>query len=181
VLGVGRFSEEKGFDILVKAWAKVIRKEPNARLTLVGEGQDLPMLKTLAQQLGISATISFEGNRDNVFDYFARADVFVLPSRNEGMSNALLEAMAMGKACIASDIPANRSVLTPEVDGLMFKKNDSDELADLIVYLLHEPYLRKKLGANARDKIIARFSIDIIAKLYIQLYSQLAVSRHLKT
>lgn len=173
VLGVGRFSEEKGFDILVKAWAKVLSKESNARLVLVGDGQDLPALKTLAQELGIITTMSFEGNRNNVFDYLDQANVYVLPSRNEGMSNSLLEAMSMGRACIASDIPANWSVLTPGVDGLMFKKNDPDDLADQIVQLLQNPHLVKKIGANARDTIITRFSIDVIAKMYVQLYSQL--------
>jgi len=180
VLGVGRFSEEKGFDILVKAWGKVINQQPDARLILVGEGQDLPLLQTLAHQLGISSTISFEGNQDNIRDYLAQADVFVLPSRNEGMSNSLLEAMSMGCACVASDIPANWSVLIPEVDGLMFKKNDSDDLADRIVRLLQEPHLGKKLGANARNKIIESFSIDGIAKKYVELYSQLITSGYPK-
>jgi glycosyltransferase involved in cell wall biosynthesis len=178
VLGVGRFSEEKGFDILVNAWAKVISKEPNARLILVGEGQDMQALKDIAQQHGISRAISFEGNRDNVLDYLIKANVYVLPSRNEGMSNSLLEAMSMGRACIASDIPANWSVITPEVDGLMFKKNNPDELADRIVELLQNPKLVEKLGANARDTIISRFSIEVIAKKYVQLYSQLVGSGH---
>lgn len=173
VLGVGRFTEEKGFDILVKAWAKVIEREPDARLVLLGDGIDFPMLKDMACQLGVDNTISFEGNRDNVFDYLSQATIFVLPSRNEGMSNSLLEAMSMGRACVVSDIPANRSVVTPQVNGLMFRKNDPEDLADRIVQLLQNPHLAQKLGGSARDTIRAEFSIDVAAKKYVELYSQL--------
>lgn len=173
VLGVGRFSEEKGFDILVKAWAKVIDREPDARLVLVGDGMDLPMLKDIACQLGVDATISFEGNRDNIFDYLSQAMIFVLPSRNEGMSNSLLEAMSMGCACVVSNIPANWSVVIPEVNGLMFRKNDTDDLADRIIQLLQSPFLVRELGKSAHDTITAEFSIDVVVKKYAKLYSQL--------
>jgi glycosyltransferase involved in cell wall biosynthesis len=90
------------------------------------------------------------------------------------MSNALLEAMAMGRACIASDIHANRSVLTSEEDGLLFKSTDSDDLAAQIIRLLQQPGLAKKLGKNAREKIMTNFSIETISRKYIRLYSQLA-------
>jgi len=180
VLGVGRFSEEKGFDILVNAWDKVIGKEPNARLILVGEGQDMQALKELALQNGINHAISFEGNRDDVLDYLVKADVYVLPSRNEGMSNSLLEAMSTGRACVVSDIPANWSVITPAVNGLMFKNNDPDDLAERIVQLLRDARLAEELGANARRTIIDRFSIDVIARTYIQLYSRLIENRYSK-
>jgi glycosyltransferase involved in cell wall biosynthesis len=180
VLGVGRLSEEKGFDILVKAWEKIFFQEPNTCLQIVGDGLERQTLEALAERLGIGNAISFEGNRDNVSDYLAGADIFVLPSRSEGMSNALLEAMAMGKACIASNIPANSAILAHEVNGLLFKKNDPQDLAAQIFRLLQERHLGTKLGKNARDKIIAQFSIDKIADLYIRLYSQLASSGELK-
>lgn len=177
VLGVGRFSEEKGFDILVTAWAKVVRKEPDARLILVGEGQDLPILKALVKRLGIDASISFEGNHDNVYNYLNQADIYVLPSRNEGMSNSLLEAMSMGRACIVSDIPANWSVVTPDVDGLMFRRDNSDDLADRIVQLLQDPDLGRKMGEAARKKIVDKFSIAAVAKKYVQLYLELTYNK----
>jgi len=180
VLGVGRLSEEKGFDILVRAWAKVINQEPDAQLVIVGDGQDMQILKDMAQQLGIEKRVSFEGYQNNVSEYLNRTYIFVLPSRNEGMSNALLEAMASGRACIASDIPANLAVLTSGVDGLLFKKNDPDDLAAQILQLLRGADLGRELGVNARDTIIARFSIDAVARKYVELYLQLVTIGHPK-
>jgi glycosyltransferase involved in cell wall biosynthesis len=181
VLGVGRLTEEKGFDILIRAWAKVIQDQSSARLIIVGDGPELSSLKSLVQQLGIAANVSFEGNRENIYEHLSNVDIFILPSRNEGMSNALLEAMSMERTCIASDIPANRAVLTPEVDGLLFKKNDADELALRILQVFKQPELAKQLGRNARQKILAQFSIDEVSKMYMKLYSQLSLGTSLKT
>jgi glycosyltransferase involved in cell wall biosynthesis len=83
--------------------------------------------------------------------------------------------MSMGCACVVSDIPANWSVVTPDVNGLMFRKNDADDLADRIIQLVQSPFLVRKLGGSARDTIESEFSIDVVAKKYVNLYSQLTV------
>jgi glycosyltransferase involved in cell wall biosynthesis len=173
VLGVGRQTEEKGFDILVIAWAKVVDRFPDAQLIIVGDGPGLPALTTMVRELGIERSVCLEGRRDNVIEYLARAHLFVLPSRNEGMSNALLEAMSMGRACLASDIPANRAVLTPGKDGLMFRKEDPDDLAMQIMELFGHPHLMARLGREARETITSRFGIGEKARMYADLYSRL--------
>jgi glycosyltransferase involved in cell wall biosynthesis len=181
VLCVGRFSEEKGFDILVRAWPKVIEQIPNSRLVVVGDGPDLPLLKNLTQDLRIEETVSFEGMQNNVIDYFSKADVFVLPSRNEGMSNALLEAMSMERACVVSDIPANCEVLSSGVEGLVFRKDDPDDLAAQVIQLLKNPQIGKELGINARRRIMSQYSIDRIAKRYEDLFLQIFSDYNLNT
>lgn len=176
VLSVGRLSEEKGFDILIKAWAKA-NKENGAQLIIVGDGIEKEALRVLAKHLGIFSSVVFEGSKNNVIDYLAYADIFVLPSRSEGMSNALLEAMSMGKACIASDIPANKDMIEPGTDGLLFEKNNEDELAAKLSYLFQDPDFSRQLGENARKKVNEKYSIDKIAGKYVELYARLLTSQ----
>lgn len=172
VITVGRLTYEKGNDILIRAWPNVVKQLPDVYLFILAEGQDRETLVSLAQQLGVSASITFVGNvpQSEVAHYLAASTVFVLPSRNEGMSNALLEAMAAGKPCLASDIQANREVIQPGINGMLFKSDDPDDLATQLVELLRNDDLRARFGAEARQTAITRFSIEAVVQRYKQLY-----------
>jgi glycosyltransferase involved in cell wall biosynthesis len=109
LLAVGRLSHEKGFDLLLKALATVRERFPEVRLILVGTGREELALKSLCRQLGIEDAVGFAGHVDPPYPFFERTTLFVLPSRHEGMPNALLEAAAAGLPIVAT--PASGGVV----------------------------------------------------------------------
>jgi glycosyltransferase involved in cell wall biosynthesis len=172
VLYVGNLTQGAGwkaFDVLFDAWVKVVDRRPDARLIAVGGGNAEPWVQWLKKQ-GIAHTVHFQGRVDDVRPYYARAGVFVLPSRVEGMSNALLEAQSWGLACVVSDIPANIAVIRHEVNGLIVPVNKSDALADGILKLLDNAGLRDLLGCEARRLMSTNHDIQRIVDHLIKIY-----------
>jgi glycosyltransferase involved in cell wall biosynthesis len=173
VTAVGRLEREKGFDLLIRGWAKVAGRFPGARLLFLGEGADRSELERMARELGVGERVDFLGESADVPRYLADSDIFVLPSRGEGMSNALLEAMASGLACLASDISANSGVITTGLDGVLFRTEDPNDLATKLEQLLEDEALRRRLGAKARQSVQDRFSIESVVVRYDELYRAL--------
>jgi glycosyltransferase involved in cell wall biosynthesis len=177
VLYVGNFSQgssHKGFDVLIRAWGMVHEKKPLARLTMVGGGKYDHWL-ALAEIYQCAGSICFCGAVAEPELYYSRASLFVLPSRHEGMSNALLEAQSFGLPVVVSDIPANRAVVEHEVTGLIVPSGDADALAQAICGLLCDVELCTLLGANARERIKKRFSSDQVVERLLALYRKLVV------
>jgi len=102
------------------------------------------------------------------------ADCFVLPSRREGLSNALLEAMSFGLPCIANDIPPNREVLDDGSGGVLVPVGDEDELYDAMWSMVTDIEHATAMGQAALRRVESRFAIDSVADRYIDLYGQLA-------
>ncbi|MGD9781196.1 MAG: glycosyltransferase family 4 protein [Kiritimatiellia bacterium] len=176
VLFVGNFSqsvEEKAFDVLLEAWSAVARKDPVARLVMLGDGDASPW-KALAESLGIGPSVRFVGWASEPSEYYRRAALFVLPSRSEGMSNALLEAQSWGLPCVASDIPGNRAVVEDGVNGLLVPVGHAPALAEAMLRLLADEPLRKKLGGRARDRARSDFSLAAVADRLGEIYRSLA-------
>jgi glycosyltransferase involved in cell wall biosynthesis len=173
VVAVGRLSREKGFDILIRSWPEVVETIPDARLLLVGDGPEGSSLQELAHKVGVSERITFVGDSLEVPSYLAAAEVFVLPSRHEGLANALLEAMAAGRPCLASDIVPNAAVIQPGVNGLLFRDGDSHDLALQLRQLLADGSLRARLAEEARRTVASDYGIDRVARQYVLLYRAL--------
>lgn len=153
VLGIGRLSREKGFDLLIRAAAAA--RTP-FRLVLLGEGPSARRLHNLAESLGIADWIEFAGFQANPYAWLRRTAVFVLPSRYEGFPNSLLEAMALGVPCIATRCPTGpEEIVTDDVDGLLVPVEDPTALAAAIDRLLEDPALRERLGGAARERVRA--------------------------
>lgn len=163
VLFVGRLTHQKGADTLLRAWTRA----PQGRLVLVGDGPQEAELRAMG-----APDVLFTGRVDDVRPYLERAGVFVLPSRAEGMSNALLEAMAAGRACIASDIGPNRELIEHERHGLLVPPDDEAALSAALARLA-SPELRERLGRAARERVRAEFSLDRVVGLYAELYDSL--------
>ena len=112
---VGRLASEKGLDILIEAWLKVRARFPTAQLILVGEGPERAALENQARAIGLTLghdqAVSIPGSVSDPTESLRQADLFVFPSREEGMSIALLEAMALGLPVVASSIPGNRRLI----------------------------------------------------------------------
>jgi glycosyltransferase involved in cell wall biosynthesis len=177
VVFIGRVGYRKGVDTLLRAWAMVIEKHPNAWLVLVGPvGRDCSAPATkppIEHQLQETPQTLALGHRKNVQDYLQAADVFVLPTRLEGMPNALLEAMATGLPCIASDIGGNTDLVTDEENGLLFEADNVEQLANALLRLLNHKAERCALGCYARELVEINYSIDQIAEKYVILYQHL--------
>ncbi|MBN2345275.1 MAG: glycosyltransferase family 4 protein [Candidatus Aminicenantes bacterium] len=174
VLLVANFTQShqaKAYDVLLQAWSRVAAAEPQARLEMIGRG-DHRAWRDLARQLGCADSISFPGF-SGMEEHYRRAAMLVLPSRREGMSNALLEAQSWGVPAVVSAIPGNLAVVRHEHNGLVFPLDDSEALARSILRLLREPLLRAELGRRARERMAADFSIDAIGDQTINLYRRL--------
>lgn len=174
IVGVGSLTAKKDFTSLLKALARCKRDSFYA-LLLIGDGPLAPQLKAQAEALGIASHVRFVGciPPSEVRGYLGAADLFVLPSVTEGMSNALLEAMAAGLPCVVSDTPGNRVLVDDKETGILFGVGDVNAIADAIEVVSHDRQLSEALGEKAKQKVMLGFDIELIADSYIELYESL--------
>ena len=145
VVAAGRLTHQKGFDILLRGFALARQREP-MHLIVLGEGPEKYQLEALADQLGISGEVAFEGYVGNPIAYFQRASVFVLPSRWEGLSNALLEALASGVPVVATRCPGSAELLEGGKCGTLVEVGDVKDLSDgILASLAREPSPERQL------------------------------------
>ncbi len=150
LLAVGRLDRQKGFDVLLTAFARADLMPRGVRLTILGEGPERATLQALARKLGIAEAVHLPGVVKDPETWMARCTAFVLPSRYEGFPNALVEAMAMGCPTIASDCDSGpREIVRHEIDGLLVPPEDSEALARALVRLFDDSVLRGRLGRRA--------------------------------
>jgi len=170
---VGRLAPEKGLGALVEAWPIVRRAHPGARLALIGEGPERPSLEGLIGRLGLRGAVELPGvSADPAADLRA-ADLFVLPSREEGMSIALLEAMALGVPAVASAIPGNAAILADGVHGRLAPPDDPAALARAILDQWGDPDRAAAMAWAARRRVIEEYSIEAVARRHIDLFRRL--------
>jgi L-malate glycosyltransferase len=171
---VGRLHAQKGLDTLLDAVALANRRSPEClRLQLIGEGPERPALEAHAERLGLAGCVQLCGLTEDVGQRLRAADLFVLPSRAEGLSNALLEAMAHGLPVVVSDVPGNVDVVDDGVDGLVSPVGDPAALADRLEQLVADEPLRRRLGTAARAKIETVYDLDLVVDSYEELYTTL--------
>jgi L-malate glycosyltransferase len=174
VLFVGNLYQQpaKGIDILLKAWHMLTSRFPGALLDVVGDG-DLPAYQAYAKQTGIDHTVRFLGKRSDTETFYREAAVFVLPSRREGMSNALMEAMLSGLPCVATDISGNQDLIRSGYNGLLVHPADVDALVKALGYMLSHPDEALEMGRNAQKTILEKCDIRVVADEYLSLYNKL--------
>lgn len=166
VLAVGRLNDYlKGFDRLIEAFSYI--KNKDWKLIFAGGDEEGQALKKLACKLGISDRVIFLGKVREIDRVYAKAGIFVIPSRSEGFPNALCEAMAAGLPCISFDFIAGpREIITHGYDGLIIENGNIKALSEAIDYLIEKPNERERLGHNAL-KIRKRLSQEKISKKYL--------------
>lgn len=172
---VGRLHPQKGITTLLEACQLVARDTPclRWRLQLAGTGPLENELKALAGKLAIEQQVSFLGHVDDVNELLEQSDVFVLPSLAEGMSNALLEAMAHGLPCVVTDIAGNNEMIVHDDNGWLVPPEDSHALATAIYSLAIDQELRQRLGRAAASTVATKYSLDHVAEQYLTLYAGL--------
>jgi len=156
---------------LLEAVRIVVDREPSFRLTIVGDGPRRNELHELSQKLTLGDHVVFLGERNDVPQLMARADLFVLSSLQEGLSLTLLEAMASGLAVIATDVGGNRELVTPGQTGFLVPSRSPERLAAAILDLLARPDAVRSMGKQGRALVEREFGVEQMVRKYEQFYS----------
>jgi glycosyltransferase involved in cell wall biosynthesis len=174
IIFTGRLAPEKELPSLIRAFAAVRRDVPDATLVLVGDGPVRSQLEMLAAGLSLADAVRFTGRQTGaeVREWLQASDVFALVSSNEGLPCSLLEAMSVGLPSVISDIPANVQLVENEVHGLDAALGSPDHIAGALNRLLGDAPLRARLGAAARQRVLAGYSIDQVVDRYETLFSE---------
>ncbi len=174
---VGRLAPEKGLDSLIAAWPAVRAEHPGATLTLLGEGPERPGLTAQVERLGLGAAVSLPGAVQEVEPHLRAADLFVLPSREEGMSIALLEAMALGVPLVASAIPGNRRLVGDFKHGRLAPPDDPAALAATVLDQWAHFDRAHHMSRAARSLVTQQYSVAAVARRHLELFERLVAAR----
>lgn len=175
LLCVGRLHKQKGVDDLLHSLPLVLKPYPELTLLLLGNGPFEADLKALASALGISSRVRFLGFQDPL-PYLQAADIFVLPTWGEGISSALLEAMAAGLPCIATRVSGNTELIEHSETGLLVEPRQPPGLAEAISGLLEDTTLRRTIGRNARQRVQTAYTTKRMVADYRSLFIHLVTA-----
>lgn len=171
-----RFARQKDHATLLKAMALLAARGQRPRLQLAGSGPLLARLRAKAAGLGLAAQVAFLGHHADMPGLLRSQAIYALSTHYEGMPLALVEAMAAGCACIASDVIGVRGVIEDGVTGLLVPEGDAPALADAIARLLHDPALVARLGQAARERALAEHSLALMCQRYEALITSCATT-----
>jgi len=175
ILMAGRLVPWKGVDFLISAMKLVTKSRPSARLMIVGDGPDLDRLERIAKSQGLlNRVVFFVGRKayEEIPEYMARSDVFVLPSTYEPAPHVIIEAMSCSKPIVATKVGGIPELITDGVSGLLVEPKNTQSLADAILRLLEQKGLSQQLSMNAERKA-REFDWNKIVEHYEKLYAEM--------
>ena len=174
ILGVGRLIKRKGFNYLIEALSNI--KEERFQLWLAGDGPEKTSLISLAEKKGILSKVKFLGIKDKneMLKIYQKADIFCLPSLNEGMSNAILEAMACSLPIITTNTPGAKELINNNGNGHIAKQRNVKDIADKLKSLIINKELREKMGKKS-IKIVEKFSFKTLQRSYLKDWLEIKV------
>lgn len=169
LLAIGRLDWQKGYDLLLKAFARLKERHANWSLTVLGEGPLRQELETLRQRLGLADRVHFRGRATDPSAFLRQADIFVMASRFEGFPMALGEAMACGLPVIATDCPSGPAEMIRDgVDGVLVPNEDVEALASAMDHLMADEAQRHRLGSRASE-VTERFGLEKVMRMWEEL------------
>jgi glycosyltransferase involved in cell wall biosynthesis len=170
---VGRLEAQKGPDIALQIIAGLVRKRCAVRYVWIGDGPMRNTFERHAQRLGIEGSVTLDGWRDDVVSCLQGLDIYLMPSRFEGMSLALLEAMAAGLCCCVSDVDGMAEAIQHGVNGYLCTPGDVARWCEQLEVIAGDASRRAEVGSRARDDARERFSVDGMASRTIGIYQDL--------
>lgn len=179
ILCVARLQYPKGIDVLLHAWGRMMhapaewREHLKPKLLLVGEGPLRSQLERITQELGIQDSVEFLGLRRDVSDILQKSWGFVMPSRWEGMPNALLEAMACGLPSIATRVSGSEDIVLNKVNGLLVEPEQPAELAQALRLMIEDTDFAQRVGLEGRKTAANDFQLSTVVEKCIKLYWRL--------
>jgi sugar transferase (PEP-CTERM/EpsH1 system associated) len=170
VLTVGRLATVKNQILLLKGLANALKQNKNINVTIVGEGACRHQLQEFINTHHLQGHCQLLGDRTDIPTLMQKADVFVLPSLAEGISNTILEAMATGLPIIATNVGGNPELVFLNENGKLFDSNSPEELSQIMLEYLSNDELIKAHGSSSRGMAVNQFSINTMAEKYKELY-----------
>jgi glycosyltransferase involved in cell wall biosynthesis len=174
---IGRLALQKRVRDVIWAVETLRQIRPQLRLAIFGDGPERSRLEDFARSVHCQDHVRFLGHRDDAANWLPVFDAFCLASSFEGQSNSLMEAMAAARPVVVTNIPPNLELVTPEETGLAFQPEDSVGLMQQLRRLIDEPDLGRRLGAAARERMVAEFSVAAMVDRYAALYREVARPR----
>ena len=171
IVHVANLRPVKGHKYLLKALAEIVREFPHVKLVLIGEGELKSSLQDLADTLGMREHVLFLGKRQDISPFLNRADICVMPSLSEGMSNAILEYMAAGKPVVATNAGGNPELIQNGYNGFLVEKENTEELKEALLTLLQEPEKRRLIGQNGFHFVRQHFSMSQMIAKYEKVFT----------
>ena len=175
ILAVGRIVPQKGFDLLILAWAKIAARYPEWKLKIIGRKDDkhkvyIESLYSLIRQYNLSSQIIIANPTSNIFHEYKNAEFFVMSSRFEGLPMVLLEAMSVGLAVISFDCPTGpREIIEHKQNGILVEKNNIDALSESITQYIEDKDFRSKMAMNAQKHIVVNFGEEKVCTMWKSL------------
>lgn len=179
MIGIGRLTPQKGFDWLLATYKSWLTSETRRdwELWIVGDGDDRAALERLCEEEGLEDFVRFVGWRRDVRELLCESELFLLPSRWEGMANALLEACAAGLPTLCMEVEGTREVLGESSDDQICAPGNAEEWGRKLERLAGDAALRARLGARNRDRVVRDFTLDEVARRYEDLWTRLLSER----
>ena len=174
---VARLEPEKGVAILLEAFRLVLMRQPNAKLLIAGDGGERAHLKSAAGRLGLNGSVQFLGSRSDIPEVLATCDVIAVPSIQEGLPMALLEAMASGKAVVATGVGSIPDVIRDGGSGILVPPASAKSLAQALTGLVDNQSKRQEMGVEASKVVEERYSFNRMLQTYDSLYQTLVSGR----
>lgn len=175
VIAVGRYSHEKGYDLLMEAWARVAPQCPGWELHLYGDGDREPV-ESQARRLGVAGSVYAHEAVTDIVVIYAGSSLCVVSSRYEGFSLVLAEAMSCGLPAVAFDCPFGpRHILQDGENGYLVPPGDTEAMAQRMVVLMHDPALRERMGESAKESVRRRFSEAEVMNQWERVFLELII------
>ncbi len=175
IVAIGRLSHEKGFDLLLAAFATVCNELPDAHLLIAGDGPELETLRALASEFNVAC--HFVGRVDNVVPILRAADVVAVPSRQEGQGIVALEAMASRKPVVAAQVGGLAETIVPDITGLFFPPENVSALAENLTMLLQAPARCREMGLQGRRRVEQLYTLERMINNIATVYDNIVRSQ----